>query len=175
MKTGVFFFWVQDDFCKTNSYTGYKQTAHTAWCHQISIPTLIKKINEKWCSVIVKTWKAAIRGIAELKSKRNLLWTQKSFSNDQYFDNKFEVSQMRHKKLIDIFYLNLAVPQFSTYTMDLHKAACVSHLTGVGWESINFMMHWVTAFTCATDNTLRQTLFSAACECRHNTKLKAAH
>lgn len=32
---------------------------------------------------------------------------------------------MGHEKLIDIFDLNLAAPQFPTYTMDLHKAACV--------------------------------------------------
>lgn len=132
MKTGGFFSWVQDDFCKTNSYTGYKQTAHTA-CVPLNLHFYInKKSHEKWCSVLVKIWKAAIRGIAELKSKRNLLRTQKAFHDDQYFDNKFEVSQMGHEKLIDIFDLNLAAPQFSTYTMNLHKAACVSRLTAVG-------------------------------------------
>lgn len=32
---------------------------------------------------------------------------------------------MGHEKLMDIFDLNLAAPQFPAYTMDLHKVACV--------------------------------------------------
>lgn len=51
---------------------------------------------------------------------------------------------MGHKKLIDIFDLNLAAPQFSAYTMDLHKAAFVlsSHRSRVKIHKLDDVLRY---------------------------------
>lgn len=84
---------------------------------------------------------------------------------------------MGHEKLIDIFDLNLAAPQFSAYTMDLHKAACVlsSHRGRVKIHELHDVLRNCPNMCHRQHLERKNRLFSGACESRHNTKLKTTH